>query len=248
LTPGSSVLLINGVATTVTIKPDQPVKPRALVATGDGFTLEVEGQGSTGQPLGLTNDAALRLEKDHTAKVKGTGFAPNADVQVHIFSTSRMLGTIRTDATGAFSGTVSVPADIELGHHTLQVDALTTDNKVRSLSLGVVLEAPAKPERVAKARVSFGPRSTVLSSSAKSTLKALAKKTKATAIGGLVVGYVQKDGNLANNTALSTQRAKVIAAFLKANGVKAALTMQGNGALTAKTTGRVATVSVSYTG
>ena len=247
LTPGSSVLLVNGVSTSLTIKPDQPFKPRSLVATGDGFTMELEGLRSTGDPLGLTSDAALRLERGSNAHVKGTGFAKNSDVQVHLFSTNLFLGTVRTDAAGAFDGTVPVPNDVEYGRHTLQVDALSADNKVRSLSLGVVLEEPAKPVRTAKATVTFGARSTALTAKAKATLLSLARKTKATATGGVVIGYVQKDSNSANNTALSTQRATAIARFLKANGVTVPLTTRGNGALTAKITGRVAVASVTYT-
>ena len=118
---------------------------------------------------------------------------------------------------------------------------------MRSLSLGVVLEEPAKPVHTAKATVTFATLSTALSSSAKAVLMSIAKKTKATATGGVVIGYVQKDRNSANNTALSTQRAQAIAAFLKANGVTAPLTTRGNGALTAKITGRVAVASVTYT-
>jgi len=247
LTPGSSVLLVNGVSTPLTIKPDQPVKPKSLIATGDGFTMELEGLRSTGDPLGLTSDAALRLERNSNAHVKGSGFAANTDVQVHLFSTNRFLGTVRTDANGAFDGNVPVPNDVEYGRHTLQVDALSADNKVRSLSLGVVLEEPAKPVRTAKATVTFAPLSTTLSSSAKAVLMSLAKKTNATATGGVVIGYVQKDRNSANNTALSTKRAQVIAAFLKANGVKAALSTRGNGVLSAKDIGRSAIATVTYT-
>jgi len=248
LTPGSSVLLVNGVASTLTIKPNQPVDPKSLVATGDGFTMELKGLRSTGQPLGLSSDAALRLERGSTASVRGSGFAPNSNVQVYLYSTERFLGTIRTDASGAFDGSVPVPMDVELGRHTLQANALGTDNKVRSLSLGVVLEAPAKPVRTAKATVTFGALSTALTPQAKTALRSLAQKTKRTATGGFAVGYVQKDNNLANNASLSKQRAVEIVRFLKANGVTAPLTTRGNGALTAEATARMATVSVTYAG
>jgi outer membrane protein OmpA-like peptidoglycan-associated protein len=247
LAPGSSVLLVNGVASSVTIKPDQPVQPKSLVATGDGFTMEIAGQDASGKSLGLTSDAALLLQRDNTAMVKGSGFAPNVDVQVNIFSTATLLGTIRTDATGAFNGTVRVPATIEPGRHTLQVAALTADNKVRSLSLGVVLEAPAKAVRTAKATVTFDSLSSTLTPKAKKALRSLAKKTKATATGGLAVGYVQRDGNPANNASLSRKRASEIVRFLKANGVMAPLGSRGNGAWTKQTNGRIANVSVSYT-
>jgi len=111
-----------------------------------------------------------------------------------------------------------------------------------------VLEEPAKPVRTAKATVTFGARSTALTAKAKATLLSLARKTKATATGGVVIGYVQKDGIRANNTTLSKQRALAIVRFLKAHGVKAPMTTRGNGALTAKTTGRMAAIRVNYRG
>jgi outer membrane protein OmpA-like peptidoglycan-associated protein len=247
LTPGSSVLLVNGVASTVTIKPDQPVQPQSLVASGNGFTMEIAGRDASGKPLGLTNDAALRLQRDNTAMVKGSGFAPNVDVQVHIFSTATLLGTIRTDATGAFNGTVKVPATIETGRHTLQVGALTADNKVRTLSLGVVLEAPAKAVRTAKATVTFDPLSSILTPKTKKALSVLAKKTKATATGGLVVGFAQRDGSPTNNASLAKKRTAAIVRFLKANGFTAPLGSRDYGVWTNRATGLTATVIVGYT-
>jgi len=166
---------------------------------------------------------------------------------MYLYSTTRFLGTIRTNESGAFDGSVPVPADIELGRHTLQANALGSDNNVRSLSIGVVFEAPAKPVRTTKATVSFDPLSAALTPKAKKALRSLARKTKATATGGLAVGYVQNAGDPANNASLSKQRARVIVRFLKANGVTAPLSSRGNGALTKKKTGRSATVSVSYT-
>ena len=246
LAPGGSVLLVDGVASTVTVSPNAPVRPRSLVATGDGFTMELEGRRSSGEPLGLTTDAALRLERNSTAHVTGTGFAANADVQVHLFSTSRLLGTIRTDANGAFDGSVPVPNDVEYGRHTLQVDALTAANQVRSLSLGVVLEAPTKPIRTATATVAFGPRSAILTSEARATLLSLARRTKASATGGTVIGYVQGDRTLANNATLSRQRAAVVARFLKEHGLAAPLGVRGKGVLSVTPRGRAAIVRVTY--
>jgi outer membrane protein OmpA-like peptidoglycan-associated protein len=86
-----------------------------------------------------------------------------------------------------------------------------------------------------------------LSSEAKATLRSLARTVGSTARGGLVVGYVQRNKNLANDTALSTKRAKAIAGHLRALGVKATLATRGDGALTSKDKSRKATVSITYT-
>jgi uncharacterized delta-60 repeat protein len=251
VTPGDSVLLVNGVPQSVTVKPDAPVLSQAkgIVATGDGFTLKLSGVDDRGQSLGLTNDAALVLRRDNSALVEGTGFAPNADVQVYIFSQPRLLGTVRTNSTGSFSGLVRVPADLEIGPHTLQINALRTDGTVRSLSLGVVVQATkvAANQKTARASVVFDAGSPLLSPLAKKTLTALARRVGATATGGMVVGYVQRDRNYASDELLSTQRAKEVAKFLRLRGVKGTLVTRGNGALSGSETARKAVVTVRYT-
>jgi outer membrane protein OmpA-like peptidoglycan-associated protein len=211
--------------------------------------MRLAGLDAVGDPLGVTSDAALILQPDNTSAVSGTGFRPGTNVQVYIYSTPRLLGTVSTDANGNFAGTVPIPTDLELGRHTLQVNGFTADGQVRSLSMGVVLQAPqvTARQKVAKATVFFGPSSAQLTSKAKATLQSLARTVGSNARGGLVVGYVQRDKNLANNAALSTKRAKAIASHLRALGVKASLATRGDGALTSKDKSRKATVSITYT-
>ena len=251
VTPGSSVLLVNGLPQSVTVRPDAPVTSQAkgLVATGDGFTLKLAGVDDRGQSLGLNNDAALILRRDNSALVEGTGFAPNNDVQVYIFSQPRLLGTISTNSTGSFSGLVPVPADLAIGPHTMQINAFNTDGTVRSLSLGVVLQAPkvAANQKTARASVVFDAGSARLSPQAKKALTTLARRAGATATGGMVVGYVQRDRNYASDEQLSIQRAKSVAKFLRLRGVKGTLVTRGNGALSGSETARKAVVTVRYT-
>jgi len=251
VTPGSSVLLVNGLPQSVTVRPDAPVTSQAkgLVATGDGFTLKLAGVDDRGQSLGLNNDAALILRRDNSALVEGTGFAPNNDVQVYIFSQPRLLGTISTNSTGSFSGLVPVPADLAIGPHTMQINAFNTDGTVRSLSLGVVLQAPkvAANQKTARASVVFDAGSARLSPQAKKALTTLARRDGATATGGMVVGYVQRDRNYASDEQLSIQRAKSVAKFLRLRGVKGTLVTRGNGALSGSETARKAVVTVRYT-
>lgn len=155
---------------------------------------------------------------------------------------------VAKESRGSFKGLVSVPKDVELGQHTLQFNAAGPDGAVRSLSLGVVLQASKVTARkVAKATVMFPSYSAVLSANAKATLLALAKKVGPKASAGMVLGYAQRGGNYAKNQRLSVQRANVVAKFLKRQGVKATLVARGNGVLDLKDTARKAVVTLSYT-
>ena len=52
--------------------------------------------------------------------VSGTGFAPGAHLTIEFHSTVVVLAHVTTDADGAFSTTVTIPADA-VGHHTITV-------------------------------------------------------------------------------------------------------------------------------
>ena len=209
--------------------------------------MRFSGLDPVGGSLGVSGQAALVLQPDNSIAVEGSGVAPNSDVPLYLFSSPRLLGTVHSDAAGRFKGLVSVPKDVELGQHTLQVNALGSDGGVRSLSLGVVLQAPkAVAQKVAKATVTFSSGSAWLSAKATATLAALAKKVGAKATAGLVLGYVQPYGKGSTSPALALQRAKAIAKYLASHGVKAPVTTRGDGSLPAGENARKASVTIQY--
>jgi len=245
--PGTGVLIVNGEKVSVTVKPDARDDKR-LEVSGPGFTMSLAGLNAKGKPLGLTPDGALILEQDRTAAVAGTGFQPNSLVYLYLFSEPRFLGTVQTDANGGFKGSVPLPADIADGRHTLQSNGFTPDGTVRSLSLGVVVATPvaAAPKR-ATAKVYFESLSSVLTDEGMSTLKALVKKTGKKGVRTVSIGYVQGTTITSNDEALSTQRAKNVAAYLKKLGLKGRFVVRGDGI--AKESGALArrvNVTVTY--
>ena len=245
--PGTGVLIVNGEKVSVTVKPDAR-DDKLLEVSGPGFTMSLAGLNAQGKPLGLTPDGALILEQDRTAAVAGTGFQPNSLVYLYLFSEPRFLGTVQTDANGTFKGQVPLPADIADGRHTLQSNGFTPDGTVRSLSLGVVLATPvaAAPKR-ATAKVYFESLSSVLTEEGMSTLKALVKKTGKKGVRTVSIGYVQGTTITSNDEALSTQRAKNVAAYLKKLGLKGRFVVRGDGiAKESGPTARRVNISVTY--
>ncbi len=71
--------------------------------------------------------------------VRGTGFAADADARVEIHSDPVLLGTVRTDDSGAFTLAATVPAGLPAGTHTVVVvvDGVT----VGSTTVTVVADA-----------------------------------------------------------------------------------------------------------
>jgi len=250
LPPGGSLLLVNGVPTGVIIAPNAPSSPNGLVITGDGFTMRLAGLNAQGRPLALSSDGgALVLEQDRTAQVDGTGFQPNSEVRLFMFSTPRYIGSVSTDASGNFTGKVPIPPDFPAGRHTLQANGYSPDSKVRSMSIGVIVQEDKAPRvRVAQATVTFPAYSAQLSAVAKAQLRALLRGRMGSAMRTLAVGYVQPSDSTSNDQRLSTARARAVQSYLRSLGLKGPLAARGDGiAKESGAAGRKVVVSIRYT-
>lgn len=73
--------------------------------------------------------------------VSGSGFAAGEQVRFALFSTPTDLGTVVADASGAFVATLTVPASVVPGAHTLQ--ALGADSGITAEAALTVLAADA---------------------------------------------------------------------------------------------------------
>ena len=153
---GDSALLVNGTSSVVTVTPNALSQATAINITGSGFTMSLQGLNQSNQPLGLTPDGALIVQPSRMASFSGTGFMPDTNVDIYIFSTPRLLGSIRTDSSGNFNGSITIPSDLEAARHTLQLNGYAPTGEVRSLSLGVKLEAGSLAATGNSAPISMG--------------------------------------------------------------------------------------------
>ena len=243
------MLLIDGQPAPVTVKPDRVTNPTGLDIEGSGFTMRLVGRSTNDRPLGLTPDGALILEQDRTAFTQGTGFASNSQVYLYLLSTPRFLGTVATDASGAFRGVVPLPLDIPAGRHALQANGLTPDGVVRSLSLGVQVNAVSTQATVRRAntKVYFGELSPVLDATARRSLNSLVEGRKKAVTRIVVNGFVQGSDTTANDEALSLARARAVAQYLESQGVTGAIVTRAKGiAPEPGAAGRKAVVTITY--
>jgi len=92
-----------------------------------------QSDGTLDAPAGATTPDA-----GETITISGTGFAPNSEVTVVIYSTPQTLGTAVTDQAGAFSKAVTIPAGLS-GSHTVTSMGVAPDGTERVLSLAVTV-------------------------------------------------------------------------------------------------------------
>ena len=144
LAPRDGVAVVNGEA--VTVRIFETASNDGYVAQGDGFQITFAAVDEKGKVVKLDNKGNLVLDGDRRVKFSGYGFAPGSIIKVWLFSDPVSLKQVFADENGKFVGQAVVPGKIPFGEHTVQLNGLTKEGVVRTLSMGVVL---AEPEPVA---------------------------------------------------------------------------------------------------
>ncbi|MBU6245810.1 MAG: OmpA family protein [Actinomycetales bacterium] len=264
LPAGASLLLVNGVPTSVTVVPNAPQAPTGLEVTGDGWRMKLVGHGDDADPLGLTEKQVLILQSDQTpgarsgeigrvkvkpvARASGDGFKSNSPVRFYLLPKT-YLGQLMNNDQGSFAGDIPVPPGIKPGAYTLQMNGYGPDSSVRSLSIGVIVKPTAGRILTVRTAVFFDPLSPELSAASKKALAAVAKRARSGATKAVVVGYVQPTSITHNDESLSQQRARNVAAYLKSIGLGGTYDVSGDGvAKQTDATARRVNVTVTYRG
>lgn len=144
----------------------------------------------------------------------GTGFQGASPVDFYLdppsLVTSRgaraeaaiSLGSATTDAKGAFTATVSLPRDVALGDHVLQIVGVTPTGALRAVSVGVRVEPDASITLVKGARTDAGVHDRIRATGTASGLPAGAVLTpyvrlqgRSTFVAGAARIVVQPDGS-----------------------------------------------------
>ena len=140
LAAGSSALLEDGQPVAVSLVRNS--EGNGLVMTSGSFELTLAGQSESQAPLALDSDGNLVLDQGGLVAASGSGFAASSPVKIFIFSTPVNLGTLFTNGSGVFSGTSPIPPGLSTGVHNIQLVGYDSANRVKVLTLGVVVRNP----------------------------------------------------------------------------------------------------------
>ena len=119
----------------------------------DGFTLNISTRDKDGQPLQFNSRGGIVVKHGNFISISGEGFAPGTLAKTWLFSSPRELGNLNVSTDGSFAADLPITDDIPVGLHVAQVDGLSPDGEVRSLSLDVEIlpsEGPAEYDPIAK--------------------------------------------------------------------------------------------------
>jgi hypothetical protein len=92
-----------------------------------------------GQNIPAPDDGIIRAVKGQTITVSGDGLIPGSKFSVWLFSEPTKLGEGKVSGDSTFNKVFLVPDKLPPGSHTLQINGINTDQKVISLTTGVIL-------------------------------------------------------------------------------------------------------------
>ncbi|MDG2497817.1 MAG: InlB B-repeat-containing protein [Aquiluna sp.] len=131
---------VEGSTDKISIVADAPKDK--LIASGGGWQLEVSAKAVDGQITKVQQDLTLNFQIASKAELTGSGLRPLTKVSVWVFSDPTYVGEVQTDGVGNFASSLTLPATILPGQHTLQI--LSTDTFGRTVTLNLPITVVGK--------------------------------------------------------------------------------------------------------
>ncbi len=133
--PGESSLSVNGepVATTLERKNNQ------LIISSERMNAVISGRREDGTPAVLDADGNIRLETGDQLITEVSGFNPDSDVAVWVFSNPIKLGSVTVASTGKATSTFTVPASVESGRHGVVLSGVNPLGERANFSVGIII-------------------------------------------------------------------------------------------------------------
>jgi len=144
LKPLETMVTEAGLPVAVTLTPT--VTEDGLILEGPDFSLELKASTADGTPLVLDDKGRLVIGQDGLARFSGSGFLEDTPVSLWLFSEPTFLGKTNTNNDGIFNGQVSIPTSVPDGEHTIQLNGVSKDGQLRSVSIGIVVGSDTKAE------------------------------------------------------------------------------------------------------
>ncbi|MBU6278965.1 MAG: leucine-rich repeat protein [Actinomycetales bacterium] len=154
-------------------------------------------------------------------KASGKGFLAGSTIRFYVLP-DLLMGGLVADGTGAFAGSVPVPAGIPPGSRALQMNGYAPDGSVRSLSMGIIV-TPAGVEAGLNrqtANVYFAPMSAQITAQGSALLRNLISATGSQASMTRIVGFVPATRTDAGGPVLALARAEAVSAYLRSLGLR----------------------------
>ena len=140
---GDTKRIVDGV---VQVELVQIMNETSIKTELSGVVLEIKSIDIKNLDKKVDASNTLVFEQTGKAALSGTGFKPDSTVKVWIFSEPTFLGEIPVKSDGTFEAKLLVPASMQIGDHTLQINGVSPSQELMSQTIGIVVVAPVVTE------------------------------------------------------------------------------------------------------
>jgi hypothetical protein len=214
-----------------------------IKVSGENYEITIRPTSPSGGKLKLSSEGVGILNAGGMVASRGFGFLPRTKIDFYLIrgKVADFIGNLNVLADGTYDGAVPIPSRLSSGTYTLQVSGLTKQIKIRSVAtltrsvsvrVKIVETVKTVPTRYFSrgGKVYFEAYSSELSESAKRKLDTLVKKLpnkKSNLV--RVTGLVGPGGSIGHVKALSKERAKTVARYLRATDVRGKYVLKSGG-------------------
>jgi len=218
-------------------------KAGRIKVSGKNYEITIRPTSPSGGKLKLNSEGVGILKAGGKIASRGFGFLPSTKIDFYLIrgKVADFIGNLDVLADGTYDGAVPIPSSLSSGTYTLQVSGLTKQMKIRSVAtltrsvsvrVKIVETVKTVPTRYFSrgGKVYFKAYSSELSESAKRKLDTLVKKLpnkKSNLV--RVTGLVGPGGSIGHVKALSKERAKTVARYLRAKDVRGKYVLKSGG-------------------
>jgi hypothetical protein len=135
--PGEASVMVNGVATTMSITRFS--NSYRISGSGIGMTLQVLD--SDGEVVPLDSEGNITGSDGDSVVVEVTGALPDASLNVWMFSTPIQIGSGDISQDGDFTGKFALPKNIVGGSHRLVLNTLSYSGSDSTVSVGFIVRS-----------------------------------------------------------------------------------------------------------
>lgn len=133
--PGEGVVMVGGKATVATVSRAN----NKITVGAAGINVTFSGISPNGDIIPLDSDGNMRVVGDDVVAIDGSGFAPNSEIEVWMFSTPRMLKKITSDSAGRITENVELPGVLEEGDHRFVLNGESASGDDALVGLGLIV-------------------------------------------------------------------------------------------------------------
>ncbi len=138
LAAGQSTAFVRGRQVTVNVRR---VKETVVYSLPNKVQVVFGRISPSSKSAAVASDGVLRAFHQETIDVSASGLVPGSTYTLYMFSSPIELGRGVVNPDGTVTITVTVPEEVEIGEHTLQINGVGPDKELVSLSMGIeVLE------------------------------------------------------------------------------------------------------------